>query len=159
MTDEGRKLLIKFEGLELKSYKDSAGLLTIGVGHLLTSKELSSGMIKIGSEDVEYYNGITEAQCFALLDQDIAPAARAVEECVKVPLNENQKDALTIFVFNIGAGAFKSSTLLHQLNLSQYDAVPFQLSRWNKAGGKVVQGLINRRAAEAKLWSTPSKIS
>jgi len=96
---------------------------------------------------------LTDQQALDLLSQDVQPAEKAVNAGVKVALNQNQFDALVSFTFNVGVGAFTSSTLLKVLNQSQYGAVPDQLRRWNKAGGNVVQGLVNRRANEISLWN------
>jgi lysozyme len=153
MSENGLELLKQWEGFELKVYKDSAGLLTIGVGHLLTKSELSSGKIVINGVTVKYANGLTEQQALDLLSQDVQPAEQTVNTNVKVPLNQNQFDALVSFTFNVGGGAFKSSTLLKVLNQKQYTEVPTQLLRWTRAGGKVVQGLLNRRQNEIKLWN------
>ncbi len=154
MSPHGRKLLEEWEGVRLKAYKDSAGLLTIGVGHLLTKSELSSGKIDINDESVKYVNALTLEQADALLEQDLKPAETTVNNHVKVELNQNQFDALVSFTFNVGGGAFKGSTLLKKLNNGQYDQVPGQLMRWNKAGGKVVPGLNKRRESEVKLWNS-----
>jgi len=97
--------------------------------------------------------GLSDSQVLDLLKQDMTPAAQVVTNKVTVPLNQNQFDALTSFTFNVGGAAFSGSTLLKLLNQGQYDEVPPQLRRWNKAGGKVVQGLINRRENEIKLWN------
>jgi len=138
----------------LQVYKDSAGLPTIGVGHLLTKSELTSGKININGVPVEYSNGLTGDQVTDLLSQDVTPAENAVNNGVKVPLNQNQFDALVSFTFNVGVGAFTSSTLLKVLNQGQYDQVPTQLLRWTRAAGQVVQGLVNRRQNEIDLWNT-----
>jgi lysozyme len=153
MSPHGLALLTQWEGFELKVYNDSAGLPTIGVGHLLTKSELSSGKIVIGGVPVKYGSGITQQQAEDLLAQDLAPTTQAVTNGVKVALNTNQFDALTSFTFNVGIGAFTSSTLLKTLNQGQYDQVPVQLMRWTRAGGRVVQGLVNRRQNEIKLWN------
>lgn len=154
MSPHGRKLLEEWEGVRLKAYKDSAGLLTIGVGHLLTKSELSSGKININGESVKYGNGLTAEQADELLEQDVKPAETTVNNNVKVELNQHQFDALVSFTFNVGGGAFKGSTLLKKLNNGQYDQVPAQLMRWDKAGGKVVPGLKKRRESEVKLWNS-----
>lgn len=133
------------------------GTLTIGYGH--TGNEVFPGLV------------ISEQQATRFLERDLAVASAAVERNVKVPLNDNQFAALSIFVLNIGAGAFASSTLVKKLNAGNYDAVPSELAKWNKttiAGKKVTSaGLVNRRAAEAGLWArgsfvqssgTPAKI-
>ncbi len=154
MSPHGRELLEEWEGVRLKAYKDSAGLLTIGVGHLLTKSELSSGKININGESVKYVNGLTAEQADELLEQDVKPAETTVNNNVKVELNQHQFDALVSFTFNVGGGAFKGSTLLKKLNNGQYDQVPAQLMRWDKAGGKVVPGLKKRRESEVKLWNS-----
>ena len=75
-----------------------------------------------------------------------------VNRAVMVPLSQNQFDALVSWVFNLGNGNLRASTLLKVVNLSDMNGVPAQIKRWNKAGGKVLEGLIRRRAAEALLW-------
>jgi lysozyme len=153
MSQHGLELLEQWEGFKTTVYKDSAGLPTIGVGHLLTKSELSSGKITIDGVPVSYENGLTEQQVTDLLAQDVQPAAAAVNNNVKVDLDQNQFDALVSFTFNVGVGAFTGSTLLKLLNQGQYDQVPDQLLRWTRAGGQVVQGLVNRRNNEIKLWN------
>lgn len=152
-SENGLELLKQWEGFKLNVYKDSAGLPTIGVGHLLIKSELSSGKIVINGLPIKYANGLTEQQALDLLSQDVKPAEQTVNTNVKVPLNQNQFDALVSFTFNVGGGAFKSSTLLKVLNQKQYDGVPTQLLRWTRAAGQVVQGLVNRRQNEIKLWN------
>ncbi|MDQ3746214.1 MAG: lysozyme [Acidobacteriota bacterium] len=153
MSQHGLQLLEQWEGFKLQVYKDSAGLPTIGVGHLITKSEQASGTININGVPVKYAGGLTQQQVTDLLAQDVVPAQNAVNNGVKVALNQNQFDALVSFTFNVGVGAFTSSTLLKVLNQGQYDQVPTQLLRWTKAGGKVVQGLVNRRNNEIKLWN------
>lgn len=155
MSENGLGLLQQWEGFKLQVYKDSAGLATIGVGHLLTKPELASGEIVISGVAVQYAGGLTDQQTLDLLAQDVKPAEEAVNTGVEVPLNQNQFDALVSFTFNVGVGAFQSSTLLKVLNQQQYDEVPAQLLRWTRAGGQVVQGLVNRRENEIKLWNDP----
>ena len=153
MSQHGLGLLEQWEGFKLQVYKDSAGLPTIGVGHLLTKSELTSGKIIINGVPVQYANGLTQQQVNDLLAQDLKPTEQAVNNGVKVALNQNQFDALTSFTFNVGTGAFAGSTLLKVLNQGQYDQVPTQLLRWTRSGGQVVQGLVNRRNNEIKLWN------
>jgi lysozyme len=153
MSQHGLGLLQQWEGFELNVYNDSAGLPTIGVGHLLTKSELSSGKIAINGVPVRYANGITQQQALDLLQQDLAPTTQAVTNGAKVQLSQNQFDALTSFAFNVGISAFTNSTLLKLLNQGQYAQVPAQLLRWTRAGGRVVQGLVNRRQNEIKLWN------
>ncbi len=75
-----------------------------------------------------------------------------VNDMVNVDLTQNQFDALVSWVFNLGPANLAASTLLKVLNAKDYEGVPAQIKRWNKAGGKVLQGLIRRREAEALLF-------
>lgn len=154
MSSEGMKKLITWEGMETYLYEDVAGLKTIGVGHLLTRDELSSGKIWIKGSAVKYQNGLTEQQVYDLLEQDLESFEDAVHSLVKVELNQNQFDSLVSFSFNVGVNAFKNSTLLKRLNKGQYDEIPDQLRRWTYSGGKKVKGLVNRRENEIALWNS-----
>lgn len=153
MSANGLNLLEQWEGFETKVYKDSAGLPTIGVGHLLTKSELTSGKIVIKGVTVKYADGLTNQQVTDLLAQDVAPVGQVVTKAVTVPLTQNQFDALVSFAFNVGNAAFTGSTLLKVLNQKEYKEVPTQLLRWTRSGGKIVQGLVNRRENEIKLWN------
>ena len=134
----------QWEGLRLTAYRDAGGVLTIGYGH--TGDDVHAGL------------KITQEQADKLLASDLFRFERAVDEGVKVALTDNQFGALVSFTFNVGVGAFQSSTLLRKLNAGDYSAVPGELARWNKitVDGKklVLNGLSNRRAAEAGLWAT-----
>jgi lysozyme len=83
---------------------------------------------------------------------DLRESEQAVDYLVKVPLTDNQRGALVSFVFNVGAGNFRASTLLKKLNIRDYDGAADEFPRWNKARGKVLIGLKRRRADEAKLF-------
>ncbi len=152
ISDKGRNLLAEWEGVELQDYYDAAGKLTIGVGHLLTQSELSSGKILIKGEPVKYAAGLSLQEAMDLLAQDLDRFENVVNEHVTVELTQNQFDALTSFCFNVGSGAFRDSTLLRLLNQGLYEEVPTQLRRWVHSGGKKVQGLVNRREKEIALW-------
>ena len=144
--------MAEWEGSESHVYRDVAGLPTIGVGHLLTQDELSSGKIIIDSEEVRYGEGLTEAQIIALLGQDLDRFETCVTNSAQVDLTQNQFDALVSFAFNVGITAFRNSTLLKRLNQGNYDEVPNQMRRWVYSGGQRVIGLINRRENESNLW-------
>lgn len=154
MSQNGTKLLAEWEGLRTEVYDDAAGLPTIGVGHLLTKNERDTGRITIKGQAVDYQQGLSEQQVLDLLAQDLERFEAAVNDGVQVALNQNQFDALVSFAFNVGRQAFKSSTLLKKLNQGLYDEVPAQLRRWNKTGGNVIQGLVNRREKEIALWQS-----
>jgi lysozyme len=152
MSEHGRELLTEWESTRHDVYNDPAGLPTIGVGHLLTKDELTSGKILILGEAIKYGYGLTNLQIDRLLTQDLAGAEGAVNAGVTVALNQNQFDALVSFTFNIGRQAFYTSTLRKLLNEGRYARVNDQLRRWNRSGGRIVQGLINRRENEIKLF-------
>lgn len=134
----GLEFIKNEEGCVLHVYRDPAGYPTIGVGHL----------IKAG----ETFDKITEEEALQLLARDLAVAENAVSKMVRVPLTQNQFEALVSFVFNVGSGNFQKSTLLKLLNQGQYEAVPGELAKWRKAGGQVLPGLVLRRRREAELW-------
>lgn len=130
--------LKRWEGCKLTAYKDVAGVLTIGYGS--TGKHVRPGM------------KISQAAAEQLLKDDLTRFESAVERLVTVQLNDNQFAALVAFAFNVGIGAFEESTLLRKLNDGNYPVVPFELMKWVNAGGKKVQGLVNRRKAEGDLF-------
>lgn len=138
----GLDLIKQFEGLRLKAYKCPADVWTIGYGHTSAAGQpaVKSGM------------SITEAQANKILASDLGQYEDAINNSVKVDLTQNQFDALVSFVYNVGIGAFQKSTLLKKLNAGQYDAVPGELMKWTKGGGKELPGLVRRRRAEAALW-------
>lgn len=142
----------RHEALRLRAYPDPGSRngepWTIGYGH--TSDVFMA--VKRGLE-------ITEKQADAALEWDLEEAAGTVRSLVKVPLTENQFGALVSFVFNVGAGNFAKSTLLKRLNAGQYDAVPGELAKWVFNDGKRMAGLVNRRAAEAALWSKSGAVA
>lgn len=135
----GLTFIASFEGLRLHAYRDVGGIWTIGYGH--------TGAVKSNQT-------ITKQQAMNFLRADLAVAEQAVHRYVNVGLNQNRYNALVSFVFNCGAGAFRTSTLLKQLNGGDYGQVPSQLLRWNKVNGRPVEGLTRRRTAEGKLWRT-----
>jgi len=152
VTQRGLEAIIRHEGLVLTPYRDVANLLTIGVGHLLTRSELSSGKIVIGLEAVKWKDGITREQAMSLLRKDLQIAERVVEQDNGRSMTDGQFDALVSFVFNVGVGAYIGSTLRRKLLAGDMDAVPEQMKRWDRAGGIRVAGLARRREAEAALW-------
>ena len=139
ISEEGLKHITHWEGLRLEKYKDSAGLWTIGVGHLIKEGE-------------EFPDKITPGQAMLILDEDLDIAEDTVNKYVKVDINQNQFDALVSLVFNIGGGSFRRSTLLKKINSYEWLEVPAQFIKWRKAGGKVIKGLIRRRLSEASMF-------
>ena len=137
-SQDGLELIKKFDGCKLKSYKCSAGVWTIGYGH---------------TEGIKEGDIITSEEAEKLLRADVFKFERYVEDEVKVELEQNQFDALVAWTFNLGVGNLRSSTMLKELNNSKFDKVPSEMKRWNKAGGKTLDGLIRRREAESLLFN------
>ncbi|MAW81122.1 MAG: hypothetical protein CMI63_12865 [Parvularcula sp.] len=146
-SENGVELIKRFEGLELEAYQDIAGIWTIGYGH--TGPDVEPGM------------KISEREAEEMLRRDLKPREQAVESAVKVPLNQNEFDALVSFVYNVGASAFRGSTALKRLNKGDRAGAADALTWWNKAtvGGvlREVMGLTRRRAAEKALFLTPTE--
>lgn len=147
MGSKGLDLVKSFEGLYTKAYKCPAGVWTIGYGHTgkVNGKSICAGMT------------ISTGKATSLLAADMHNFENAVKECVKVPINQNQFDALVAFSFNVGAGALQSSTLLKYLNKKEYTEAANEFLKWNKGGGRVLNGLTRRREAERKLFLLPVK--
>jgi lysozyme len=133
----GLNLIKDFEGLRLQAYQCSANVWTIGYGH---------------TAGVSANNVISEEEALLFLRQDVAESERAVAQHVHVPLTQNQFDALVSFVFNLGIGNFRTSTLRKKLNVGDYEGAAQEFGRWIKAGGKVLSGLVRRREAERSLF-------
>ena len=127
-----------FESCKLTAYQDSVGVWTIGWGH---------------TAGVKKGDNWTQDEADDILLNDLEKFEGYVNQYVKVPLTQNQFDALVSWTFNLGPGNLKSSTMLTKLNEKSYDEVPSQMKRWNKAGGKVLPGLERRRNAEAAMFS------
>lgn len=139
ISKEGIQLIANFEGKRYSAYKDVAGFATIGIGHLIKPGE-------------KFPVKMTEEEVISLFRKDIANFETAVNKAVKVPLSQNQFDALVSFTFNCGIGALQTSTLLKLLNQGKYIDAANQLLRWDKAGGKVCTGLSLRRQKERLLF-------
>ena len=148
VNDETVRLIKQWEGFRAEPYLCTGGKWTIGYGHTATAE----GYRKRGER-------ITEAKAQELLTQDLAWAEAAVSRLVRVPLTDGQFGALVSWVFNVGENAARRSTLLRKLNAGDYAAVPAQLIRWNRSGGAVTAGLVNRRAAEVGLWARGSHVA
>ena len=138
ISQEGLSLIKKFEGCELEAYKCAANVWTIGYG---STKGVKKG------------DTISQEEADKLLLHEMEEYEGYINDMVNVDLKQNQFDAMVAWVFNIGPANLKASTLLKVLNAKDYEGVPAQIKRWNKAGGKVLQGLIRRREAESLLFA------
>jgi lysozyme len=139
-SPKGIALIKSAEGLRLKAYPDpgTGGLpWTIGYG---STSGVTRNMV------------ITETKAEQMLAADLVRFEHIVERLVRVPVDQGQFDALVSFTYNVGEGNFTKSTLLRRLNAGDTAGAAEQFSRWVNAGGKVLPGLVKRRAAEQALF-------
>lgn len=129
----GRALTERFEGCRLSSYQDQVGVWTIGYGH---TRGVGPGMF------------CTVPQAEAWLVEDDTWASNAVNKDVNIVLTQGEFDALVDFTFNLGETSFYRSTLLKLVNGNNFAAAANEFARWDRAGGKIVAGLLRRRLAE-----------
>lgn len=144
MQLKNEELIKKWEKLRLKAYKPTSNdVWTIGWGH---------------TKDVRPGQEITAEEAEKLFDEDVAWVNTFLQKYIKVPLSQNQYDALASWVFNIGAENARTSTLIRKLNAKDYEGAAHEFSRWNKQKGKVLNGLVKRRAEEMQYFlSTDTK--
>ncbi|MBU8540794.1 lysozyme [Roseomonas tokyonensis] len=135
-------LVAPFEGFSLDAYLCPAGVWTIGYG----STRIYGRPVRQGDRIANHAVGRT------MLMEDLREAADAVERAVKVPLAATERAALISLAHNIGGGAFAKSTLLRLLNAGNKEGAAGQFAAWNRGGGRVLAGLVRRRAAEADMF-------
>lgn len=138
--DKATSLIKKFEGLKLHWYKCPAGKDTIGHGHVIQASER------------HLYEPITQSVAESLLKVDVQYFAEKVTKLIKVGLTDSELAAIISFVYNIGVGAFKTSTMLKLINNGDKTQACFEFSKWVYVKGKKSKGLINRRVSEAKMF-------
>ncbi|MCK7002052.1 lysozyme [Enterobacter kobei] len=141
-SEKGIALIKQFEGCKLTAYQDSVGVWTIGYGWTqhVDGKPIRAGMT-IKQETAE-----------RLLKTGLVSYESDVCRLVKVGLTQGQFDALVSFTYNLGARSLSTSTLLRKINAGDYATAADEFLRWNKAGGKVLNGLTRRREAERALF-------
>jgi lysozyme len=137
ISELGVDLIRNFEGFSLDAYRDSGGIWSIGYG---STSDVRPGM------------RITPDEADKRLRSDVTEAEQAVRELVTVPLEQGEFDALVSFTYNLGRGNLKRSTLLRKLNAGFYKEAAEEFPKWRLAAGKVLQGLVRRRAAEKALF-------
>ena len=135
-------LIESFEGCRTDAYRDCVGIWTIGYGHTSSA----------GPPTVTPGMTISKQEARALLETDVGNFSKGVQACLQVQLDDNQFSALVSFAYNIGLAEFCKSSVLRAVNAGQFAAVPALMALWIKAGGRVVPGLVARRAAEAALF-------
>lgn len=145
INDKGIGLIKEFEGCKLKAYQDVKGVWTIGYGSTLYP---NGNAVHEGDE-------ITQQQAEDMLKHHVKQTADIISIYIKSSLTSNQFSALCVLAYNIGAGAFRLSTLLKMVNSNPNDQnIKSEFLKWNKSGGKVYPGLTRRRQAEADLYFT-----
>ncbi len=137
LSKTGIELLKHFEGCELKAYQDSVGVWTIGYGH---TKGIYEGL------------EITQSEAEKMLIDELPEYEGYITDKVVPMLQQHEFDALVCWVYNLGPTNLSSSTMLKKLNAGEFKEVPFQMKRWDKAGGQPLLGLTRRRNAEALLF-------
>lgn len=142
ISNTGISLIKQFEGCRLTAYKDSVGVLTIGYGW---TQPVDGRAIYLGMT-------IDQPTADRLLRTGVVQFEQAVNQLVKVKITQGQFDALVSFAYNLGTRALSTSTLLKKLNAGDYKGAANEFPRWNKAAGKVMNGLVARRAAERELF-------
>lgn len=165
-SQKGLEFITRWEGLILNPYLDVASLWTIGVGHLIkptdsfstiTNDQVKSLMASKDKNHPVAKLSISRDEALSILAKDVAGTEDALRKAIKVPLNQNQFDALVSFGFNCGPGVFRTSGACKALNEGNYAVVPEKLLDWSKAriGGvmQVNKGLYNRRVSEGELFS------
>lgn len=142
ISPSGIDLICNFEGKRLTAYDDGVGVWTIGFGTTVYPNG-----IKVMKGDT-----CTEAQAKTYMAHDLKKFEATVNKAVTVQLNQNQFDALVSLAYNIGTNAFSKSTLVKKLNANDIRGAADQFDVWVNAGGKRMQGLVNRRAKEKALF-------
>jgi lysozyme len=138
----GMALIENFEGCRTTAYQDCIGTWTIGYGHTSSA----------GPPAVVRGMTISKGEALSILKTDVGNFSKGLEACLRVSLNDDQFSALVSFAYNIGLSEFRKSSVLQAVNAGEFHAVPTFMAMWVKAGGKVIPGLVARRAAEAALF-------
>lgn len=142
ISKNGIELIKRFEGLRLKAYQDSVGVWTIGYGWIqpVDGKKVGPGM------------QIDQATADRLLKCGVVQYEQGVNQLVKVKITQGQFDALVSFAYNLGLRSLSTSTLLQKMNAGDKQGAADQFGRWVNAGGKRLDGLVARRAAEREMF-------
>lgn len=142
ISERGVDLVMQFESCRVSVYRDPVGLPTAGCGHLVTR-----------DDDYSVGQTLTEAEIRELFIEDLIPSVRCVNQALNwMPAEQGQFDALTDLAYNIGCGQFRRSTALRCHRAGDAACAVRGIAMWNKAGGRVLNGLVRRRAAEIALY-------
>ena len=133
--------VLGWEDYRERAYDDGVGVQTYGFG---TTRKPDGTPVRPGDT-------IAPVEAVKHAHRELTQFEGAIKRCVKVPLHQHEYDAFVSFAYNVGSGAFCSSTLVRKLNAGDYEGACNELPRWVYAGGRKLQGLVNRREAERKL--------
>jgi lysozyme len=142
-NDAGIAIIKRYEGCSLSVYLDPINICTIGFGSTygLVGNRLDSSHRDITSDEAEY-----------LLKRELLSTENAVARMVKTPLTSNQFSAVCCLVYNVGSGRFRSSTMKMKLNRKDFQGAANEFWKWRRAGGRILRGLVRRRAEETRLF-------
>ena len=140
ISPAGLRLIRLFESFSAMPYICAGGYQTLGFGHVVRPGEAFDLPLSLESGE-------------KLLLANVSKTERAISRLIRVPLSQNQWDALTSWTFNLGGGALQASTLRQVINRGDLDEAPDQIRRWVYAGGRKLRGLVKRREIEARLFA------
>ena len=143
LSDNGFRLLGELEGIVLRPYKDSVGIPTIGIG---------STYYEDGTKVKMTDKAITKERAIQLAKNAVKSFEEQVNKSILLPMTQNQFDAMVLLCYNIGKSGFARSSVVRNFNLGNIQRAADSFLLWNKAGGRVVQGLVNRRNKERSLF-------
>ena len=143
LSDNGFRLLGELEGIVLRPYKDSVGIPTIGIG---------STYYEDGTKVKMTDKAITKERAIQLAKNVVKSFEQQVNKSILLPMTQNQFDAMVLLCYNIGESGFAKSSVVKNFNAGNLQKAADSFLLWNKAGGRVVQGLVNRRKKERDLF-------
>ena len=149
VNEAGIALIKQFEGCRLEAYKDSVGVWTIGWGTTAAAGvgiKPEAGM-KITQDEADWY-----------LEKTVAKFAEGVSDALRNNVTDNQFAACVSLAYNIGVPRFAASSVVKWINAGDFEGAANSFLLWNKAGGKVLKGLVRRREAERALFLTPQRV-
>ena len=145
LSDNGFRLLGELEGIVLRPYKDSVGIPTIGIG---------STYYEDGTKVKMTDKAITKERAIQLAKNVVKSFEQQVNKSILLPMTQNQFDAMVLLCYNIGKSGFARSSVVRHFNEGNLQGAADSFLLWNKAGGKAVKGLTNRRKKERELFLT-----
>ena len=155
LSISGAQLIKLFEGVRYKPYRCPSKIWTVGVGSVLYTEQLKMKLPERNTFCLKPldFRRFTEEEVDGLFRRDIKRFERGVERLITYPLKQNQFDALVSFAFNVGLGALQRSTLRRKINRGDIEEAALEFPKWKRAGGRILPGLVRRRAAEAIMFN------